>query len=96
MQQLMICLKIQKLPLNNQSLKIIHWIYGRISVDVNLTGVFLCSQILGTEMTIQKSGSIINIASTYGISAPDQSLYLKKYGSQTFLSRLRILQPKAQ
>jgi NAD(P)-dependent dehydrogenase (short-subunit alcohol dehydrogenase family) len=54
------------------------------SVDVNLTGVFLCSQILGTEMAIQKSGSIINIASTYGISAPDQSLYLKKDGSQTF------------
>ena len=54
------------------------------SVDVNLTGVFLCSQILGTEMAIQNSGSIINIASTYGISAPDQSLYIKKDGSQSF------------
>jgi NAD(P)-dependent dehydrogenase (short-subunit alcohol dehydrogenase family) len=54
------------------------------SVDVNLTGVFLCSQILGTEMARQKSGSIINIASTYGISAPDQSLYIKKDGTQTF------------
>ncbi|MDP3582437.1 MAG: SDR family NAD(P)-dependent oxidoreductase, partial [Ignavibacteria bacterium] len=29
------------------------------SIDVNLTGVFLCSQILGVEMAKQKSGSII-------------------------------------
>lgn len=54
------------------------------SVDVNLTGVFLCSQILGYEMAKQKSGSIINIASTYGISAPDQSLYIQEDGSQSF------------
>jgi len=54
------------------------------SVDVNLTGVFLCSQILGSEMVKQKSGSIINIASTYGITAPDQSLYIKQDGTQSF------------
>lgn len=54
------------------------------SIDVNLTGVFLCSQILGTVMAEQKSGSIINIASTYGITAPDQSLYKKSDGSQSF------------
>ncbi|NMB82516.1 MAG: SDR family oxidoreductase [Ignavibacteria bacterium] len=54
------------------------------SVDVNLTGVFLCSQVFGSEMAKQKSGSIINIASTYGITAPDQSLYEKEDGSQSF------------
>lgn len=54
------------------------------SVDVNLTGVFLCSQIFGSQMAKQKSGSIINIASTYGITAPDQSLYKKEDGSQSF------------
>lgn len=54
------------------------------SVDANLTGVFLCSQVFGTEMAKQKSGSIINIASTYGITAPDQSLYIKKDGTQDF------------
>ena len=54
------------------------------SVDVNLTGVFLCSQILGAVMSKQKSGSIINVASTYGISAPDQSLYIKEDGTQSF------------
>jgi NAD(P)-dependent dehydrogenase (short-subunit alcohol dehydrogenase family) len=54
------------------------------SVDVNLTGVFLCSQILGSVMAQQKSGSIINIASTYGITAPDQSLYIDEDGKQSF------------
>lgn len=54
------------------------------SIDVNLTGVFLCSQIFGFEMAKQKCGSIINIASTYGIVAPDQSLYQKEDGTQNF------------
>lgn len=54
------------------------------SIDVNLTGVFLCSQIIGKEMAKRKSGSIINIASTYGIVAPDQSLYEKPDGTQDF------------
>ncbi|MFH1197890.1 MAG: SDR family oxidoreductase [bacterium] len=54
------------------------------SVDVNLTGVFLCSQIFGSEMAKQKSGSIINVASTYGIVAPNQSLYINENGERIF------------
>ena len=54
------------------------------SLDVNVTGVFLCSQIFGTEMAKQGKGSIINVASTYGIVAPDQSLYQNNEGEQTF------------
>ena len=54
------------------------------SLDVNVTGVFLCTQILGTEMAKRGTGSIINVASTYGIVAPDQSLYKKPDGSQNF------------
>jgi NAD(P)-dependent dehydrogenase (short-subunit alcohol dehydrogenase family) len=54
------------------------------SLDVNVTGTFLCSQVIGTEMARAGSGSIINIASTYGIVAPDQSLYKKPDGSQEF------------
>ena len=54
------------------------------SIDVNITGMFLCSQILGAQMVKQKSGSIINIASTYGIVAPNQALYKDEKGKQTF------------
>jgi NAD(P)-dependent dehydrogenase (short-subunit alcohol dehydrogenase family) len=54
------------------------------SLDVNVTGVFLCSQVFGTVMSKQKKGSIINIASTYGVVGPDQSIYKNAKGEQTF------------
>lgn len=54
------------------------------SFDVNVTGMFLCSQILGSEMAKKGKGSIINIASTYGVTAPDQSVYVNEKGEQTF------------
>lgn len=54
------------------------------SLDVNLTGTFLCSQILGNEMAKSGKGSIINVASTYGIVAPNQSVYKKEDGTQSF------------
>jgi len=54
------------------------------SLDVNVTGVFLASQVFGSVMAKQGSGSIINIASTYGIVGPDQSIYRDKQGEQTF------------
>ncbi len=54
------------------------------SIDINLTGVFLCCQVIGSEMAKKRKGSIINIASTYGITAPDQSLYINPNGDQVF------------
>ena len=54
------------------------------SLDVNVTGTFLCSQIIGTEMAKTGKGSIINVASTYGLVGPDQSIYKKPDGSQSF------------
>ncbi|PSK91482.1 NAD(P)-dependent dehydrogenase (short-subunit alcohol dehydrogenase family) [Taibaiella chishuiensis] len=56
----------------------------RLSIDVNITGVFLCSQVIGTLMAQQGSGSIINIASTYGMVGPDQNIYRNDAGEQTF------------
>lgn len=53
-------------------------------MDVNVTGMFLCCQILGATLAEQGSGSIINVASTYGVVAPDQSIYRAPDGSQTF------------
>lgn len=54
------------------------------SLEVNVTGVFLCAQVLGSVMAKAKRGSIINVASTYGLVAPDQSIYRKPDGSQSF------------
>jgi NAD(P)-dependent dehydrogenase (short-subunit alcohol dehydrogenase family) len=53
-------------------------------LDVNVTGVFLTSQIIGTHMAETGRGSIINIASTYGVVAPDQRLYKRPDGTQSF------------
>jgi len=54
------------------------------SIDVNVTGTFLCSQIIGSEMALNGKGSIINVASTYGLVGPDQSIYKKPDGTQSF------------
>ena len=43
-------------------------------LDVNLTAVFVLSQLAGRVMLEQGSGSIVNIASVFGLVAPAQML----------------------
>ncbi len=52
------------------------------SLDVNVTGTFLCCQALGGEMAKRGRGAIVNVASTYGVVAPDQSLYVRPDGTR--------------
>jgi NAD(P)-dependent dehydrogenase (short-subunit alcohol dehydrogenase family) len=44
-------------------------------IDVNLKGTFLACQVFGAAMAAGSKGSIINVASIYGVVSPDQSLY---------------------
>lgn len=47
----------------------------RQALEVNLTGVFLCCQVIGGRMARAGGGSIINISSIYGLVSPDQRIY---------------------
>jgi NAD(P)-dependent dehydrogenase (short-subunit alcohol dehydrogenase family) len=55
-------------------------------LHANLTGTFLACQTLGTAMLggEPRDRSIINVASTYGVVAPDQALYRTPDGAQPF------------
>ena len=48
------------------------------AVAVNLTGAFLCCQIVGEKMAAQQKGVVINVASELGVIAPDHRIYIKK------------------
>jgi len=45
------------------------------SMAVNARGLFLTCRVFGKAMQEQRSGSIINVSSIYGLVAPDPNLY---------------------
>lgn len=57
-----------------ENLKLSDW---EEEIKVNLTGTMLCCQVFGGAMNA--GSSIINIASIYGVVAPDQSIYQDDY-----------------
>ena len=46
-------------------------------MDVNVTSIFLMAREIGSSMASNKSGSIINLSSIYGIGGVDQRIYPK-------------------
>jgi len=44
-------------------------------LDVNLTGTYVGCQIVGSQMVKQGAGSIINMASMYGVVSPHHRMY---------------------
>lgn len=44
-------------------------------MNVNLTGTFLGCQVVGNYMVDQKRGSVINMASLYGVVSPNHKMY---------------------
>src|SRR5262249_22618393 len=44
-------------------------------IDVGLTGAFLCSKTLGSEMAKRGRGVIVNVASDLALIGPDQRIY---------------------
>lgn len=61
----------------NNNLENFHLKQWNKEISVGLTGVFLCSKIIGATMK-KKGGVIINISSDLGIIAPDQRIYESK------------------
>ena len=61
---------------------------GSARCDVNVTGTFLCCQVLGTAMARAGAGSIVNIASTYGargarpVALPPARRHARRSGSR--------------
>lgn len=68
---------------NNYPLK--NW---KKTLDVNLTGPFVCSQIIGNIMKKQNSGSIINITSINAeLGFPNNPAYVASKGGLKMLSK---------
>ena len=62
-------------------------------MDVNLRGVFLCSQIAGREMIKRKQGKIINISSNIAqVLQPDRGIYAVSKAGVSHLTKVMALE----
>jgi len=50
-------------------------------MEVNVKGVLLACQVIGGRMAAQGRGSVINVASIYGLVSPDQRIYAYRAAS---------------
>lgn len=48
--------------------------YDKI-MEVNVKGIFLCCQVIGSEMARNEKGSIVNMCSVYGMLSPHPEIY---------------------
>ena len=55
-----------------ENIKLESW---KKNLDTNLGGLFICCRAAAEQMKKQGGGSLINLASIYGVSAPDFSVY---------------------
>ncbi len=54
-------------------------------MDVNVKGTYLACKVFGAAMAANRHGSIINVASIYGVVSPDQSIYeYRRQRGETF------------
>ncbi len=58
--------------LNFEDIPLASW---RKNIDMHLNGYFICCQNIAEYMKKRKTGSVINMASIYGIAGPDFSIY---------------------
>lgn len=59
------------------------------AIDIDLNGVFYCSQAAGRQMLRQKSGNIINMSSMYGlVVAPGRAAYSTSKGGINALTKV--------
>lgn len=69
----------------------------RTALDVNLTGVFLCAQAAGRIMVGRGGGSIVNVASMYGIAAaPERAAYCSSKAGVVMLTKVLAVEWAAQ
>lgn len=54
------------------------------SLDVDLTGAFLCVQAVAPILRAQNAGAIVNVSSIYGMVGPDQRLYERDDGTKGY------------